>query len=439
MVGRESQNGLMDYRVCLFAPWLALFILVFWLGTDIWIWDEWQLYSEFVWESRTKGIDLDGLWLPHNEHRMPLLRLLMYALSFLTLSPIPLMYFSVILCGLNFYLLMRGFGAFEDFKSWPLYLCFLFSAFGFSLGQKQIFFWGMLVQWELCLLGIILTLLIVRSRPLFSLVPFTLLSYTSLGYWVVIPPILLGHLALRLKIGLSPKVAIRVFVIYGIIFSIAFGAHVSDNPVARAQSTVSIWQYIQFFLTMLGSPFQTIDHKYLAPLMGIIFLYFVIGHVKKGLLELTSFSFQMMAVSIMASFIGAFGRASYWDSNLFIKERYVSFVLPGWLAIILITWRLYSSYDRIRRTVLILLVLQVGKSFSYGVKHEKQLHENMIDGRGCLERAVKVGHYVDDLSCVVNLYPSSSDLLNYAKASRERGWLWWVHGSGDQQQTGGLD
>lgn len=347
-------------------PLIYLIYITASLSVNIPIFDEWYYIPMFE-KMFTGTLTFSDLWIPVNEHRLFIPKLVMllsvkfthWNLHYLVALNVVLVFFIFIFF-LRFLIRERN-----KVSEKYIFLCLpAISLMIFSLVQYENLLWGVQNLIFINQLGVLIGYYFATLDE-FSLKHLTFVfigglfctfsHLAGLLFW----PIVFMLLVFNIKIKTIRKkeyllvwlaVSVLLYVAYFINYFFVFD-HAASKPDISFKNS---WHIFQFAMAVLGSPLALFD-KNVAGLIGfggfISFCIFFFVHYRTQ--SKTNFSLFLLAIAlygILSSILTAFGRISYEPS--FVASRYSSFPILFWVALI----------------ILIMSVLSVKKKHNFSIK-----------------------------------------------------------------------
>lgn len=303
-------------------PFVFSFCLVAVFSVNFPYWDDWDSYLGFLQKIQLSGWSWSELWVPHNEHRIVLAKLVFYFLSLFGLGPKAVMIASQGLYLANFFLLEKLFS-----KTTPVRQFFI-SALFFSLVQREVMFCSFNIQWAWMVTGILLCILGLKDRSDFKLFSGLSISFLSMSSWVILL-VPVGY-----RVWKYPK-AIRFLASMALAFCLAAYLYgLKPSGVFEAIYPKNWLAVIGFYLRTLGSPFvMTGKHQHwilhgLAILLGATYLVWaaILGLQRKLPMLSIVVGFMILLITL--------GRFHDGLDGAGIASRYTAITLLGWIALI---------------------------------------------------------------------------------------------------------
>lgn len=398
----------------------------------LWL-DEWDVIGALLLEVKKQGLRPDLLWAPHNEHRMPLPRLIFVLLhgqglhllvgQLLSLGVLVLAYRRLLP------LLRSATHSPALFPppapppalqhAGPALLCLFF----FSFGQKENLLWSMQLAWHLELLGLLLALLAI-DRPLDGRFwQGALLAFLCSAHWMILIPLSLIHFLLRLLYrGHRPistfEIAaglLRLVILGGLFVVYVRGVQtqgLAEFVTFARQQPLSVGLY---FVRFLGAPFYWHGISATRELTlpgGLIFLtlfaLLIYNHRKQIKEKVLPEIWLPLATMAIASLI-CIGRAR-GDLAQASDSRYQVCVIFGWLGILGGVLRSPGLWRRrpVRALVALVLTASLLGSLVGLVTMVRRDRTDRIQGERCLTERLQNGRPSGDPACERLLYPDAA-------------------------------
>lgn len=331
---------------------LVILTLVAMGGVDVPFEDDWDGVANFMVQAMTQGLSWDLLWVPHNEHYLPLARLAIYVLNGFGIDTVRLMIVSTLLHFTAMFLFMRVLftkstlheeqpgSAPARQTGWLFLTCVLVFT---CLIQRLNFFMGFQLFWVMGAFGQVLCLVgLARRRPLVAFVGLCV-ACLSLSASVCLAPVVTLALAQELM-GRGKRFRDRpeaqlfrsfgwyvVSVVSGWAFAFWVVSHgLSQLVDGHANGRADVLNVARFFFTLLGAPLSG-HSKVLAPTLGIAFIATYVLNAKRfaeghSRLTLYTMSFALVAAAGIALARAPLGIAYAFGSH------YSALTLPAWTA-----------------------------------------------------------------------------------------------------------
>jgi hypothetical protein len=342
----------------LLGPPFIVAVCILALGVNGYLLDEWDAIAAMFLDAAQKGWSLALLWAPHNEHRLPLPRILFAVLHGHGPHLVLGMLLSLAVMGLGFALLHRVLlgPALRGAARQPALFSVLFSALFFSFGQKENLFWNFQLAWSIAICGFVLAALgLQAARTLWFLVGLAL-CYLCSAHWVALVPLVVFDGAYRIHQALGDKparatgrnaalwtAAWQAGARLGLL-ALLFKVYVrggSAAPLApflkyAAQQPLAVAEY---FLMLLGNVHAWSGVSATAPLSlvgGALFLALSAMLFLRGSLRPSGENapaFYLVAGMLALALTICIGRAPLGISQA-LDSRYQACTLFGWLALL---------------------------------------------------------------------------------------------------------
>ncbi len=404
-----------------FLPILLIGLFIVFKVTDVLLWDEWDAVGYFWLRVHEQGFSWSLFWEPHADHRLFLPRLLEWLNSEISFSVYRPIFLANIFFFLTYLIVFRWTLSSIKLEKRSMWLFIFIPLFFFHWGQRQNFFTGLQIVWALQGVGSFLCIdAILRKKWLWAFGGF-LVTYLSFGSWIVLVPVLLvieGSRLLQAESKQARRTSLLRLLCQIVFFGFLTWFYYHDfqeynrhSPILEAMNRPLDLFYL--YIGILGGPFAILGND-AARFFGIIFLLSSFIFWRKGLLRNQPFYFYTILYAMIMIFTVAFGRLSYWQFNNIIAGRYSAFIMPAWIAIILIYTELLKNKNILRYLFIFFMFVNVIVLDAKNHKDENWLQFLQNREKTCLIDSVKKDQ-VPSQECVEHLYPEPSKLFSYAK------------------------
>lgn len=405
------------------------------LGVNAFKLDEWDAIVAWLLAVREQGYSVAILFYPHNEHRIPLPRLLFALLHGHGPHLVCGMLLSLAVMGVSFTLLYRRIVE-PALRATPLprgRLGFLLGALFFSFGQKENLLWNFQLAWSLAILGFVTAVLGLHGRRNSLFFGGLLLCYLCSAHWAALIPLGVFDSACRIarvRRGASrlPELgaaALRLLGLLGLLALYVRGTAHGSLAVFFDYATRHPLLTATYYLSLLGNIHAWHGPDFtapLAPLGGLLFLG-LLGYLwRRRLLRLHDPELYLMLAMMALVLLIALGRA-HLGVHQALDSRYQPCTLFGWLALLSVLLRKLGTQRWVRRLVTgCLLNVLCASLCALGVVITFD-SPNVKQGLKCQKEFLHQQLPLSRPECKGLLYPDSQRLTELTRAAARRGLL----------------
>lgn len=413
----------------LVVPPLVVAAAILLMGVNVYLQDEWDAIGQMLITRDKEGLSLALLWAPHNEHRMPLPRLLFLILHGRGPHLVLGMLLSLGVMGLSFLLLSRSLlrpvldeTSLSTTPRLRVLLAALFSAMFFSFGQGENLFWNFQLAWALAVLGLLVAALGLHARRPPWFFAGLALCFLCSAHWVALLPVVVADGAYRIWQARTPPAGtprgsiapallmttasvalllllLKIYVRGGPASPIGpFLKHAAAHPLDAAR----------YFLTLLGNIHfwhGAGPTALLAPLCGVLFLGLCGVLLARGALRPTDPAFHLIALTLVLTSIICMGRAQQFGAEQALNSRYQACTMFGWFALLCTAQRVLGDKKWARLLVLGCLINVLLSSVSGLRIHAIHELPKQLRGQECQDELVREGKPLARPECEGLLYP----------------------------------
>ncbi|MCX7641853.1 MAG: hypothetical protein N2Z20_04385 [Elusimicrobiales bacterium] len=371
-------------------PAVILISLIYKFGVNICWGDEWS-FVPFLKKYYTGEILLSDFFVFHNEHQIPIPKLILLFSAIITnFNSKYQMFMSYFFLVCNFFVLLRYVKI--EFNDNFKYSYFVLPSFLiFNMRQYENLLNGWQFQIPLSMFLILLSFYFLNKingfdKYFFYSLLFAILSFFSFASGILVLPLI----AFVLFFKFSSNRKLLFFIIVIVLISL-FSIYISyyEKPIHHPNFLPFYpLKWILYFVTLIGSPLTT--EKYTAFLIGIFILPIYLIIIRSIFISMKKndygdvFLFLIICFVLLSSFLISIGRYKYgWQQA--IASRYVTISLFGPLAVyiyIIKSLIIKQNYSKrnffILNIVIFLLFFEIITSFANYFKFytEKEKREN---------------------------------------------------------------
>lgn len=422
------------------VPWLFAALCIVRLAVPTLLWDEWDAFGRFILDAQATGLTWDGLWHPHNEHRVLLARLLYYLFCAEDSNPVLLMLLSHAVMGLAYWniipLLRRSCADMPVHYRIVFYAAF--SAFLFSGVQYENMIFGLQIGWAGVVLGTVLVVrgLVESSRWRLGL--GLALAYFSYAHWLILVPLVLGHQGLALwRLRREPGAAQRIggwlALAAGLFGLVALYLHNLPHPAhhpSRLYGLIHPLIGIRYVALYFGNIFYVpplpVPSALVASILGAGFVLGTLWTIWQGLRRPSSDWESAWTMWVLVGVFGVgvliiMGRVGLGIESA-VWSRYSTFNLLGWTMLLAALLRAtHGNHWGARwQGPLRLGVLGIlGVVSMLGLGYLRSQATRFVPARqaamGCLADVLQTPSLLPEKrECLIALYPSPEQLVEVA-------------------------
>jgi hypothetical protein len=420
-------------RLAAALPFVATAVVVAVLGVNVLKADEWDAIGAFLIDVKQHGLSLAALWAPHNEHRMPLPRLIFALLSWHGPHLVLGMLLSLAVLGLTFAALFRRFvePALQATRTTSLRrsgLAMLFAALYFSFGQKENLLWNFQLAWSLALFGFVHAALALYDRRSGRFFAGLLLCYLCSAHFVALYPLALLDSGRRLaRAHRTPSFWSEVVTAAGRLIALAAllllylrGAPHASLAALRVHAAAHPLQLVGYPLALLGNVHYWHGADPTAPLAllgGLLFIGLLVALWARGQLRLADPEAYLFVAMLSLIGVISIGRAAH-GLHQALDSRYQPCTLFGWLVLLALVLRKSGQRAWVPKLVLVcLLNVQLA---SLSALRAAVVYDHAASARGlaCQEALLHAQQTLDRSGCAGLLYPDPA---------RQQALTWALH------------
>ncbi len=333
-------------RVALWAPPLLVAGCILLLGVNVYLQDEWDAIGALLLATARNGWSWSQLWAPHNEHRLPLPRLLFALLHGHGPHLITGMLLQLAVMGVTFAVLYRTLlrPVLRTAGPSPTLWAALFSVLFFSLGQKENLFWNFQLAWALVVLGLVLAALGLQRQRLTWFLAGLGLCFLCSAHWVALLPLVVADALYRCWQARRTPALVTTVVAAAVrlaVLLVLLKVYLAGGP-RSSLSTFFVYlgqhplKVAEFFLSFVGNVHFWHGADPTAPLAllgGALFLALVGVLLWRGFLHPSDPATYVIAVMLLVATLVCIGRAPLAVARA-TDSRYQACTLFGWLALL---------------------------------------------------------------------------------------------------------